>query len=44
VGQVRYGLTSWVTLIGEYVSAKAVAHNGNSAKSDTLALGGILFF
>ncbi len=44
VGQVRYGLTSWVTLIGEYVSAKAEAHNGNSAKSDTVALGGILFF
>ncbi|WP_333840586.1 porin [Novosphingobium sp.] len=44
VGQVRYGLTSWVTLIGEYVSAKAKAHNGNSAKSDTVAVGGILFF
>jgi hypothetical protein len=44
VGQVRYGLTSWVTLIGEYVSTKAVAHNGNRAKSDTLAIGGILFF
>jgi hypothetical protein len=41
---VRYGLTSWVTLIGEYVSTKAVAHNGNRAKSDTLAIGGILFF
>ena len=44
VGQVRYGLTSWVTLIGEYTASKAEAHNGNTAKSDTIALGGILFF
>ena len=44
VGQVRYGLTSWVTLIGEYTASKAEAHNGNKAKSDTIALGGILFF
>lgn len=44
VGQVRYGLTSWVTLIGEYVRSKAVAHSGNSAQSDAVALGGILFF
>lgn len=44
VGQVRYGLTSWVTLIGEYVHAKAEAHNGNQAESDAIALGGILFF
>lgn len=44
VGQVRYGLTSWVTLIGEYVSTKSRAHNGNSAKSEALALGAILFF
>ncbi|MCJ2182650.1 porin [Novosphingobium sp. 1949] len=44
VGQVRYSLTSWVTLIGEYVHSKAKAHSGNSASSDALALGGILFF
>jgi hypothetical protein len=44
VGQVRYGLTGWVTLIGEYVSSKAEAHNGNQAKSDALAVGAILFF
>ncbi|AXU21134.1 porin (plasmid) [Novosphingobium sp. THN1] len=44
VGQVRYGLTSWVTLIGEYVHSKAVAHSGNKAESDALAVGGILFF
>ncbi|WDF73163.1 porin [Novosphingobium sp. KACC 22771] len=44
VGQLRYGLNSWVTLIGEYINSKAKAHNGNSASSDAVALGGILFF
>lgn len=44
VGQVRYGLTSWVTLIGEYVHSKAKAHSGNEAQSDAVAVGGILFF
>ena len=44
VGQLRYNLTSWVTLIGEYVHSKAEAHSGNEAQSDALALGGILFF
>ncbi len=44
VGQLRYGLTPWVTLIGEYVHSKAEAHNGNEAESDAIALGGILFF
>ncbi|CDO36286.1 porin [Novosphingobium sp. KN65.2] len=44
VGQLRYSLTSWVTLIGEYVHSKAKAHSGNAAESDAMALGGILFF
>ncbi|QUT05745.1 porin [Sphingobium phenoxybenzoativorans] len=44
VGQARYGLTSWVTLIGEYIRTKSEAHNGNEAKADTVALGAILFF
>ena len=44
VGQLRYGLTSCVTLIGEYIRTKAEAHNGNEAESDTIALGGTLFF
>ncbi|MDI1296909.1 MAG: porin [bacterium] len=44
VGQARYGLTSWVTLIGEYIRTKSEAHNGNQAKSDTIAAGAILFF
>lgn len=44
VGQIRYGLTSWVTLLGEYTHTQQVAHNGNEASSDALAFGGILFF
>ena len=44
VGQVRYGLTSWVTLIGEYAHTKAQANNNNTDTSDTVSLGGILFF
>lgn len=44
VGQVRYGLNSWVTLITEYVATKSKAHNGNEANSDAVAAGGILFF
>lgn len=44
VGQLRYGLTSWVTLIGEYIHTKSTAHNGNAAANDTVAVGGILFF
>ncbi|MBH0111839.1 porin [Novosphingobium sp. YJ-S2-02] len=44
VGQVRYNMTSWVTLIGEYIHSKSRAHSGNQASSDALALGGILFF
>lgn len=44
VGQARYGLTGWVTLIGEYIRTKSQAHNGNEAKADTIAAGAILFF
>lgn len=44
VGQVRYGLTSWVTLLAEYTKAKSEAHGGNEADSDSIALGAILFF
>lgn len=44
VGQLRYGLTSWVTLIGEYTHTKSEAHNGNDAKSNALAASAILFF
>jgi len=44
VGQLRYGLTSWVTLLSEYVHTKSEAHNGNQASSDAVAAGAILFF
>lgn len=44
VGQLRYGLTSWVTLVGEYTHTKSQAHGGNRASSDTVAAGAILFF
>jgi predicted porin len=44
VGQARYGLTPWVTLIGEYIHSEAEAHNGNKAESDAMALGAIMFF
>ena len=44
VGQGRYGLTSWVTLIGEYIHSTSKAHNGNEAQGNTIAAGAILFF
>lgn len=44
VGQIRYGLTDWVTLLGEYTRATSEAHGGNEADSDSIALGAILFF
>lgn len=44
VGHGRYSLTSWVTLIGEYVHSKGEAHSGNAAFSDAIVMGGILFF
>lgn len=44
VGQVRYGLTDWVTLLAEYSKAKSEAHGGNAADSDSIAVGAILFF
>jgi len=44
VGQVRYGLTDWVTLLAEYTRAMSEAHGGNEADSDSIALGAILFF
>ena len=44
VGQLRYGLTPWVTLIGEYTHTKAEAHGTNEATSNAFAAGAILFF
>ena len=44
VGQLRYGLTGWVTLIGEYARTVSVATGGNRAESDAVSLGSIIFF
>jgi predicted porin len=44
VGQIRYGLTEWVTLLAEYTKAMSEAHGGNEADSNSIALGAILFF
>lgn len=44
VAAAHYGLTDWVTLVGEYINTKAEAQGPNSATSDTIALGAILFF
>jgi predicted porin len=39
-----YSLTKSVTLVGEYIHTRAEAWNGNSAKDNNIAIGGILFF
>jgi len=44
VGGLYYSLTKSVTLVGEFMNTKAKAWNGNSAKENTYAVGGILFF
>jgi predicted porin len=44
VGQVRYGLTSWVTLLTEYTHTNSQSHGSNRAASDSVASGAILFF
>ncbi len=44
VGQVRYSLTTWLSLVGEYTRTHSTAHNGNAATSNALALGAIVFF
>lgn len=44
IGQTRYALTDWVTLLAEYTKTQSKAHGGNEADSDSLAVGAILFF
>lgn len=44
IGQVKYGLTPWVNLIGEYTATQSKAHGGNKANSNALALGAIMLF
>jgi predicted porin len=41
---VKYGLTSWVNLIGEFTHTTSTAHGGNEAEDDTIAIGAITFF
>jgi predicted porin len=41
---LKYGLTSWVNLIGEFTHTTSTAHGGNQASDDTFALGAITFF
>ncbi|MDB5396810.1 MAG: porin [Rhodospirillales bacterium] len=41
---LKYGLTSWVNLIGEFTHTTATAHGGNRAEDDTFAIGAITFF
>jgi len=44
VGGIYFSLTKSITLVGEYVSTKSKAFNGNSADESTYVLGGIIFF
>lgn len=44
VGQVKYGLTDWVNLIGEFTATEAKAHGGAKADSNAIALGAIMLF
>ena len=44
VGQARFALNPWVTLVGEYVHTKAEAQGVNEATSNAVAAGAILFF
>lgn len=41
---LKYGLTSWVNLIGEFTHTTATAHGGNRVEDDTVAIGAITFF
>ena len=41
---LKYGLTSWVNLIGEFTHTTATSHGGNQADDDTFTLGAITFF
>jgi hypothetical protein len=44
IGGVRYKLTNWVNLIGEYTHTRSTAYGGYVATSDSIAAGSILFF
>ncbi|HZD31957.1 MAG TPA: porin, partial [Candidatus Angelobacter sp.] len=44
IGGARYKLTSWVNLIAEYTHTRSSAHSGNSATSDSVAVGSFVAF
>ena len=44
VGQVRYGLTKWVNLVGEYTHTRSESQARVNTTSDSIALGTIAFF
>lgn len=44
VGQLLYHLTSWDSLIGEFIHTNTKAHGGDSASDNAFALGTIVFF
>jgi predicted porin len=41
---LKYSLTSWVNIVGEFTHTTATAHGGNQADDDTFAIGAITFF
>jgi len=44
VGAAYYTLTDWVTLVGEYAHQEDKSHGPNSATSDAVTAGAILFY
>jgi len=44
VGQLRYSLTKWVNLVGEYTHTHSLSQGRVATTSDSLALGSIVFF
>lgn len=44
IAGLRYKLTDWVQLAGEFTHTESEAHGGNSADEDTFAVGASLFF
>jgi len=44
VGQARYGLTSWVNLIGEFTHTRSESQGDSVSTSNSFALGTIAFF
>jgi hypothetical protein len=44
VGQARYGLSSWVNLVGEYTHTRSESQGDVVGTSNSFALGSIAFF